>query len=114
MQVVSDREMRNEPGKVREALAQGDVVVTSRGRPYAIMIPVDDPSRVEEALALSASIRAQMAVSAIRRRAAEAGLERLGQEAIEEEIRQARAGRKRLTEETETPAGSPAGPKAGD
>lgn len=90
MRLISDRDLRNYPGKVREALAEGEVVVTSRGKPYAVMLPVDDPARLEDTLKLASRIRAQMAVSEIRRRAVAVGLDRITEEDIEEEIRQVR------------------------
>lgn len=93
MRLISDRDLRNVPGKVRDALAQGDVVVTSRGKPYAVLMPVQDPERLEEVLALAARIRAQMAASAIRRRAVATGLDRITDQEIDEEIRRARAER---------------------
>ncbi len=94
MRVVSDRDLRNVPGKIRDALAQGDVVVTSRGKPYAVLMPVANPDRLEEVLALASRIRAQMAVSSIRRKAAETGLDAITDEEIDEEIGQARRERK--------------------
>jgi prevent-host-death family protein len=90
MRLISDRDLRNYPGKVREALARGEVVVTSRGKPYAVMLPVDDPDRLDDTLKLAARLRAQMSVSEIRKRAAAAGLDRITDEEILEEIRQAR------------------------
>jgi prevent-host-death family protein len=93
MRMVTDRDLRNVPGKVREALNQGEVVVTSRGRPYAVLMPVEDPARLEEVLALAARVRTQMAVSAARRKAVLAGLDRLGDAEIDAEIARARAER---------------------
>lgn len=94
MRIINDRDLRNMPGKVRQALAQGEVVVASRGKPYAIMLPISDPERVEEALELAARIRAQMAVSSVRAKAAASGLDRLSEEEIEAEIRAAREERR--------------------
>ena len=46
MKIISDREFRNEPGKVRKELANQEVVMTSRAKPYAVLLPVEDPSEV--------------------------------------------------------------------
>jgi hypothetical protein len=51
---------------------------------------VDDPDRLDDTLKLAARLRAQMSVSEIRKRAAAAGLDRITDEEILEEIRQAR------------------------
>lgn len=93
MRMVTDRDLRNVPGKVRDALNQGEVVVTSRGRPYAVLMPVEDPDRLDEVLALAGRIRTQMAVSAARRKACAAGLDRLEDAEIDAEIGRARAER---------------------
>ena len=69
MKFVSDREIRNQPGKIREELLQGDLVLTSRGRPYALMLAVD-PERLGDMLQLAARLRAQAALSEVRRQGA--------------------------------------------
>lgn len=89
MKFVSDRELRNIPGKVREALAQGDVVITSRGKPYAIMMPLSDPDRLDDLLKVTAQVKAQLALANIRRKFAEAG-DAMSDEEIEDEIKAAR------------------------
>mgnify|MGYP006299250661 CR=1 FL=1 len=90
MKIISDREFRNEPGKVRKELASQEVVMTSRGRPYAVLLPVEDPSEVDEVLELAARIRAQMALSSVRRKAAETGLDKLSSTEIDKEIKTVR------------------------
>ena len=90
MKIISDREFRNNPGKVRKELAGQEVVMTSRGKPYAIMLPVDDPENIEEVLEMTARIRAQMALSAVRRKAAASGLNRISASEIDEEIKTVR------------------------
>ncbi len=95
MKIISDREFRNEPGKVRKELASQEVIMTSRGRPYAVLLPVEDPSEVDEVLELATRIRAQMALSSVRRKAAETGLDKLSSTEVDEEIK---AVRKKLRE----------------
>jgi PHD/YefM family antitoxin component YafN of YafNO toxin-antitoxin module len=95
MKFFTDREFRNEPGKIREALACQDVVMTNRGKPYAVLLPVHDSKDVEEILLLASRIRAQMALSAVRRKAAQSGLDKISEEEIDAEISDVRAKRNR-------------------
>lgn len=94
MEFIADRQLRNEPGKVRKRLEdQGEVVLTSRGKPYALMLHVE-PDKVDDALALASRIKAQMAVSAMRAHAAEKGLDRMTMEETDAEIEAARRERR--------------------
>jgi prevent-host-death family protein len=95
MKFVSDREFRNEPGKVRKELADQEVILTSRGKPYAVLLPVDDSENIADVLELAARMRAQKALSSVRRKAAESGLDTMSLSDIEEEIEQARKQRQR-------------------
>ena len=95
MKIVSDREFRNEPGKVRKSLAEQDIIMTSRGKPYAVLLPIDEQSDMEEVLELAARIRAQMAISRVRKKAAEKGLNKLSSRDIDKEIETVRKQRKR-------------------
>lgn len=90
MKMISDREFRNQPGRVRKELAEQDVIMTSRGKPYAVLLPVRDQAEVEQVLELASRIRAQMALSAVREKAAEAGLDAIPDSELEEEIEQVR------------------------
>lgn len=93
MRFFTDREFRNEPGKIREALDTQDIVMTSRGKPYAVLLPVHDSEDVETVLLLASRIRAQMALSSVRKKAAESGLDTITDAEIEAEIRDVRAKR---------------------
>lgn len=95
MKIVSDREFRNEPGMVRKKLANQDVIMTSRGKPYAVLLPIDDQTDVEEVLELAARIRAQMSLSSVRKKALDSGLDRMSSEEIDEEIQKVRKQRSR-------------------
>lgn len=95
MKIISDREFRNEPGKIRKALANQDIVMTSRGKPYAVLLPVDEQTGVEEVLELAARIRAQMALSRVRKKASDKGIDRLSSTEIDKEIKTARNQRKK-------------------
>jgi antitoxin (DNA-binding transcriptional repressor) of toxin-antitoxin stability system len=89
MEFISVRDFRIRPGEIWEKLKDQDLVVTSNGRPIAILSPVEGEN-IEETFALLRRLRAQMAVSRMRKEAAEAGLDRLSEEEIEAEIRKAR------------------------
>jgi len=89
MEFISVRDFRIRPGEVWEKLKDQDLVVTSNGRPIAILSQVEGEN-IEETFALLRRLRAQMAVSRIRKEAAKAGLDQLSEEAIEAEIRKAR------------------------
>lgn len=90
MKFVSIRELRTRPGEVRRQLQQeGDLIVTSRGRPFALMISAEGEDVEELRLALRRA-RAQLAVAKMRKHAQDAGLERISSDEINAEIRQAR------------------------
>lgn len=94
MTFVSIRDMRTRPGEVWQQLQdEGDLIVTSSGRPFALMISAADED-VEELLLALRRARAQMAVSRLRKQAAAQELDRLPAETIEEEINQARSERR--------------------
>lgn len=92
MRRISTRDLRNTPGKVRELLEEEDLLLTARGEPVAYMIGMGDEDP-EEVAATVRQVRAQRAVSRMRRQAAERGLDTLSPDEIEEEIRRAREGR---------------------
>lgn len=93
MTFVSIRDMRTRPGEVWQQLQdEGDLVVTSSGRPFALMIAAEGED-VEALLLALRRARAQLAVSKMRRQAGEAGLDRVAIDDIDAEIRHARSER---------------------
>lgn len=93
MTFVSIRDMRARPGEVWQQLQdEGDLIVTSSGRPFALMIAAEGED-VEELLIALRRARAQLAVSRMRQHAANAGLENMSLDEINAEIAQARAER---------------------
>lgn len=90
MEFISVRDFRIRPGEIWKKVKKQDLVVTTNGKPIAILTPVEGEN-LEEVLLLLRRLRAQMAVSRLRQEAAERGLDRLSQEEIEAEIRQSRA-----------------------
>lgn len=93
MTFVSIRDMRTRPGEVWQQLQdEGDLIVTSSGRPFALMIAAEGED-VEALLLALRRARAQLATSKMRRQAGEAGLDRMAMDDIDAEIRQARLER---------------------
>jgi antitoxin (DNA-binding transcriptional repressor) of toxin-antitoxin stability system len=95
MEFVSIRDMRTRPGEVWQQLeAAGDLILTSSGRPFALMIAAKGED-VEDLLQAVRRARAQLAVSRLRKQATQRGLDRMSDEEIEAEIQAARRERRR-------------------
>lgn len=92
MKFVSSREIRVNPRPVFESLEDQEVVLTSRGKPVALLLSVSGDD-LEETVQLVRRARAQAAASRMRRKAAERGLDEMGQEEIDAEIEAARSER---------------------
>ncbi|MCS6938652.1 MAG: type II toxin-antitoxin system Phd/YefM family antitoxin [Roseiflexaceae bacterium] len=94
MEFVTIRDLRLKPGEVWEKLRQqGELILTSNGRPVAIIAGVGEKDFEEVLIALRRA-RAQAAVSRIRRAAAERGADRLSEVEINAEIAQTRQQRR--------------------
>ena len=90
MEFVSIRDMRTKPGEVwQRLLTEGNLVLTSSGRPFALLVSTEGED-VEELLLALRRTRAQLAVSKLRKQAAEQGADTLSSAEIEAEIEQAR------------------------
>jgi hypothetical protein len=86
--------MRTRPGEVWQQLEeQGDLIVTSSGRPFALMIAAEGED-IEQLLLALRRAKAQLAVTRMRTHAAAQGLEGLSEDDIEAEIAAARHERK--------------------
>lgn len=93
MKFVSSRDIRVNPRPIFEALGEeNEIVVTSRGKPVALLVGVSGED-LEEMVRLVRRARAQLAVSRMRKAAAREGLDRMGQEEIEVEIAATRSER---------------------
>ena len=93
MKFVSSREIRVNPKPVFEAAGEGDeIIITSRGKPVALLVGVDGED-LEETVRLVRRARAQAAVSRMRKAAAREGSQSMSREEIEEEINAARSER---------------------
>jgi prevent-host-death family protein len=90
---VSSREIRVNPRPVFEAARDGDeVVITSRGKPVALLVGVDGDD-LDETLRFLRRAKAQAAVSRIRAAAAREGLAGMAEDEIEAEIAASRSER---------------------
>jgi prevent-host-death family protein len=93
MKFVSSREIRVNPRPIFESLAEeNEVVITSRGKPVALLVGVSGDD-LEETVRLVRRAKAQAAVSRMRKAAASEGLDSMSREEIEEEISAARSER---------------------
>jgi len=90
---VSSREIRVNPKPIFDFLEKDrEVIVTSRGKPVALLLGVTGDD-LEETVRLVRRARAQVAVSRIRKAASQAGLDGMSQAEIGEEIAAARSER---------------------
>ena len=95
MKFLSVRDLRGKSAKVwKELPGEKEMIVTSNGRPIAILASIGE-SNVEESLAAFRQARAIAAVAALQRRSVEQGTDRMSPEEIEEEIRAVRGKRRR-------------------
>jgi len=94
MKFVSVRDLRSRSATVWRQLGQEhELVVTSNGRPVALLSSVDDET-LEETLTALRKARAVAAVQELQRRSQASGLDRLTSEEIEAEIAAARRERR--------------------
>jgi prevent-host-death family protein len=94
MRFVTVRDLRQRGKEVWKELRSGEeAVLTHNGSPVALLIGVRE-EELEETIRMVRRIRAEAAVSRMRERARQAGLDRLGEEEIEAEIRAARQERR--------------------
>lgn len=93
MKFVSTRELRNRPGYVRDLAQKDDLVLTTNGKPIAILLGIEEDELEETARAIRQA-KAQLALSRLRKQAARQGIDRLSSADIDAEIRAVRARRK--------------------
>ncbi len=95
MKFLSVRDLRGKAAKVWKDLPEEkEMVVTSNGRPIAILASVGE-SNVEESLMAFRQARAIAAVAALQRRSVEQGTDRMSPEEIDAEIGAVRGKRRR-------------------
>lgn len=95
MRFIGIREFRGNAAKVLENLkTEKEIVITSYGKPVAILTPTDE-RKLEESLAAIRSARAVRAVTSLQKRSHALGTDKISPQEIEEEIRAARREMKR-------------------
>jgi prevent-host-death family protein len=93
MKFISIRDLRNESGLIQRTVGEESVTLTSNGRPFALVVGLDEGEDPAELERLVRQARAQWAVSRIRKRARQAGLDALTEDEVQAEIRAARQER---------------------
>jgi len=95
MSTISVTDLKKKPARQwLQSAANGDLVVTSKGRPVAVLLRIATAS-VESAQSFVRSIRALQAQSAIQAGAASSGAAELSPSDINAEIAAARRARRR-------------------
>ena len=95
MKFLSVRDLRSNSARVwRELPDEREMVVTSNGRPVAVLTAVDQ-SNVEQSLKAWRRVRAIQAISDIQRESVRKGTDRLSMTDIDAEITRVRRGRRK-------------------
>ncbi|MDO8880663.1 MAG: type II toxin-antitoxin system Phd/YefM family antitoxin [Coriobacteriia bacterium] len=95
MKFVSVRDLRGKSAEIwRDLPDEREMVITSNGRPVAILAAVSE-SNLEESLAAFRRARAVDAVATLQRRSVAGGTDALGADEIEAEIAAVRKARRR-------------------
>ena len=95
MRFIGMRDLRNRSAEIlRDLPGQGEIVVTSNGKPIAILTPTCE-TELEESLSAIRQARAMRAVAAIQRESVRKRTDRLTAEEIGAEIQAVRRERKR-------------------
>jgi len=93
MRFLSVRDLRGKSAEIwRELPEEREMVITSNGRPVAILAAVDEAT-VEGSLAAFRQVRAVEAVASLQRRSTACGADRITTAAIDAEIGAARGER---------------------
>ncbi len=94
MQFITIRDFRNRSAEIqKELLQQKEMVVTSNGKPIAILTATS-AAEIEESLAMIRQARAMRAVDSLQRRSMEIGTGKINLKEVNREIAAVRKGRK--------------------
>lgn len=97
MKFLSVRDLRGKSAQVwRELPGEREMVVTSNGRPIAVLTAVDERS-VEKSLAAWRQVRATQAIASIQQDSMLKGTDKITMDGIDAEIKKARRSRRRRT-----------------
>jgi prevent-host-death family protein len=95
MRFTSVRDLRNRPGSIlRDSVKAEEIVLTSNGKPVALVVPVDGDT-LEEELRVYRQVRVQVAIERMQRAAKAAGLDSMTLDKIEGIIKDVRRKRAR-------------------
>ena len=95
MKFISVRDLRGKSAEVWKSLpTEREIVVTSNGRPIAVLSAVNE-SNLEESLSAIRQARAAEAVMSLQRRSVKQGTDGITMEEIDREIRMVRGKRGR-------------------
>ena len=95
MKFISVRDLRGKSAQVWKELPQErEMIITSNGRPIAIIAAISD-SNLEESLSAFRQARAVEAVASLQRRSVEMGNEKITMDEIDAEIKAVRKKRAR-------------------
>lgn len=94
MKFLSVRDLRGNSARVwRELPSEKEMVITSNGRPVAVLTAVNEGT-VEESLAAWRRVRATQAIADIQMRSVQEGADQFSMKEIDAEIRKARQERR--------------------
>jgi antitoxin (DNA-binding transcriptional repressor) of toxin-antitoxin stability system len=97
MKFLSVRDLRGNSARIwRELPNEKEMVVTSNGRPVALLTAVDS-STVEQSLSIWRRVRATQTIADIQRESMGKGTDRLSMTDIDTEIMRVRKGRRKPT-----------------
>ena len=95
MKFVSIRDLREKSGEVWKTLSgEGEMVITSNGRPIAILAAISE-ANLEESISAFRQARSIEAVASLQRRSVEQGTDKITMDEIEAEIKTVRKKRSR-------------------
>jgi prevent-host-death family protein len=95
MKFLSVRDLRSNSARVwRELPEEKEMVVTSNGRPVAVLTTVDE-SNVEQSLAAWRKVRATQAIATIQLESVQKGTDRISMGDIDSEIKKVRQARRK-------------------
>lgn len=95
MKFLSVRDLRGKSAQVwRELPIEREMVITSNGRPVAVLTSVDETS-VENSLAAWRQVRATQATTSIQQKSMQRGTDSISMEDIDAEIGRARRNRRK-------------------
>jgi antitoxin (DNA-binding transcriptional repressor) of toxin-antitoxin stability system len=93
MKLINSRDLKQKTSDAWRLLGkEGELVVTSHGKPIALITNITEGD-IEPTIRALRRAKAQVAVSNMRRKAKKAGLEKMTEEEIEAEIKAVRAAR---------------------